>query len=258
MQYTTFLLSALAASKSLAAPTAKEINDSGIRVTLQNQATELGSSTSFAEDKLPQAARPVGSSGPFQTVSLKLDEYVKNQALRCKILDATQKPIVVVRGENIDTTFADGGNGPWTFRDGAAIVTSIICDPEFVKGEAPPSSSPPSPPADQIPSIRIQLSDGNLARQFPFQKGGLVREEQPSPDQSSPFNTVSLTLDAAVENQALRCQILDQRNQPITLQRGENIDITFADGGNGPWSFLHPEESQVSKVVCDPEFEAKA
>lgn len=252
MQYSTLLLSAIAASGSLAAPTAKEITDRGIRVVLQNQAIELGSTTTFAEDKLPQAALPVGSTGPFRTVALNLDAIVGNQALRCQILDAHQNPIVVVRGENVDITFADGGNGPWTFRDGAAVVDAIVCDPKFVKGVAPP------PPAQQPPSIRIQLSDGNLARQLQFEEAGLVREEQPSPDQSSLFNTVSLTLDANVENQGLRCQILDKNHQPITLQRGENIDITFADGGNGPWSFLYPEESQVSKVVCDPKFVALA
>jgi len=257
MQYSTLLLSAIAASGSLAAPTDKEITDRGIRVVLQNQAIELGSTTTFAEDKLPQAARPVGSTGPFQTVALNLDPIVGNQALRCQILDAQQNPIVVVRGENVDITFADGGNGPWTFRDGAAVVDAIVCDPKFVKGVASPPPPPPAP-AQQAPSIRIQLSDGNLARQLQFEEAGLVREKQPSPDQSSPFNTVSLTLDENVENQGLRCKILDKNNQPITLQRGENVDITFADGGKGPWSFLYPEESQVSKVVCDPKFVALA
>ncbi|USW57826.1 hypothetical protein Slin15195_G111450 [Septoria linicola] len=253
MQYSSILLSALAATGTLAAPARRQVStqviDNSIRVGLQSLIREIGSGTTFNENHLPQPSGPTGSRGPYDTVSLSLGADILNPALRCQILDTAQNPIVVVRGENVDITFADGGNGPWTFRDGENEVSQIICDPAFVKGVAPPPIN-----ADQDLTVRIQLSDGNLARQIEFDEAGLVRESKHSPDSVSVFNSVSLTVGEDVENQGLRCQILDAQHDPITLKRGENVDTTFADGGNGAWSFLEPGESQVSQIVCNPAF----
>lgn len=104
-----------------------------VRVVLQNQATELGSQTTLSglqrENKPPAA-----SNGPYKTVELVVGDLVK-QDLRCKVLDLTGKPIVVLRGGNRDITFADGNAGLWTFET-EHRVSHIICDPAFRKGSA--------------------------------------------------------------------------------------------------------------------------
>jgi len=261
MQYSTILLSALAATGSLAAPARRQVStqviDDSIRVGLSGIRADIASGTNFDENLLAQTKRPTGSRGPYDTVTLDLGEDIQNPALRCQVLDRQGQPIVVVRGANVDITFADGGAGPWTFRDGEALVSSITCDPRFKKGVAPPAVAAVIQPeartvAAQDTAVRVQLSDGNLARQTAFNQAGLVKESKASPDSSSPFNEVSLRLGADVTNQELRCQILDASNKPITLKRGQNIDTTFAKGDK--WTFESPKASQVSKIVCDPKF----
>lgn len=247
MQYSTILLSALAATGALAAPARRQV-DNSIRVQLSNQAIELGSGTNFEEAQLPETKRPVGSSGPFDTVLLTLGANVDPQTLRCQVLDDNNDPIVVLRGQNTEITFADGGAGEWTFRDGATIVSSITCDPTFVKGGLIPAPVN----ADLDLDIRVQLSDGNLAVQRAFDQAGLIREVQTSPDSQSLFNIVSLSIGADVQDQALRCQILDAQNDVITLLRNGNVATTFAGGEE--WTFEVPEQSQVSTIICDPAF----
>lgn len=113
-------------------PTFKKIGPEGkeIRVILQDQATETGSQTVFAEnDKTPKA--PVGSSGPYQTIEIQVGAIVENQGYRCQALDKHNKPIVAVRGKNVDTTFSDADKGEWTFKH-RSEVKAIICDPTFV------------------------------------------------------------------------------------------------------------------------------
>jgi len=245
MQYSTIFLSAMAATGSLAAPAPQSVQgDNSISVILQNQAIELGSGTSFVEGDR-QEKSPTGSSGPFKTVELSLGPDVEQQDLRCQILDCNNEPIVVVRGENVDTTFADGNGGPWTLQDGAQIVDTIVCDPDFKKGDAPEEE------LDLV--IRVTISDGNLATQTAFVEGGLVAEEQDPVGSSGPFDRVTLRIGADV-NQDLRCQIVDDNGNAIELARGENEAFTFADGGKGEWTFLEPTSSVVDKIICDPAF----
>lgn len=102
-----------------------------LRVVLENQATETGSQTVLpAGDR--EEAPPVGSSGPFQTVELRVGELVEDQDYRCQVLDEAGNPIVVLRGENRDVTFSDAGKGAWTFET-TSEVSKIVCDPTFVK-----------------------------------------------------------------------------------------------------------------------------
>jgi len=101
-----------------------------IRVVLSNQATETGSQTVLLDGKRSEAG-PVGSSGPFQTVELRLGNLVANQAERCQILDKDGKPIIVLRGANRDITFSDADKGEWTLEK-ASEVSKIICDQSFV------------------------------------------------------------------------------------------------------------------------------
>jgi len=229
----------LAATGSFASPQANEA-DNSIRVILQNQAIELGSQTAFSEG-IRETKGPNGSSGPYSTVELSLGAAVGQQDLRCQILDDQSIPITLLRGENIDTTFADGDGGVWDFQDGALFVSAIICDPEFEKRELDLS-------------IRVTLSDGNLATQTAFDQAGLEREQKSPAGSSGPFNTVSLAVGADVKDQGLRCQIVDNHGNIIELERGENEDVTFADGGNGAWTFLEPESSEVGYIICDPAF----
>ena len=244
MQYSVVFLCAMAATGSLAAPQSVQFDDS-INVMLQNQAIELGSGTSFVEGAR-DVKSPVGSSGPFETVELSLGPDVSQQTLRCQILDGDDEPIVVVRGENVETTFADGDGGPWTLRDGAQVVESIICDPEFVKSDAEEEE-------ELDLEIRVTLSDGNLATQTAFAEGGLVLEEQDPVGSPGPYDRVTLRIGADVQ-QDIRCQIVDDMGHAIELSRGENQAFTFADGGKGEWIFLEPASSLVDKIICDPAF----
>lgn len=246
MQYSTMLLSAFAATACLAAPARRQDDGASIDVRLSNQAIELGSGTSFEEDQLPQTKPPTGSSGPFDTVVLALGPDVENADLRCQLLDANHDAIAIVRNGVTQITFADGGEqAPWTFLDGATEVSSIVCDPDF--------SIEDVVAAVLDLDVRVQLSDGNLARQQAFEEAGLVREEQDSPDDESLFNTVSLILGVDVVNQDLRCQILDMELNPIEVLRAGNLDTTFANGD--PWTF---DDVAVSTIICDPEFEKAA
>lgn len=64
---------------------------------------------------------------------------------------------------------------------------------------------------------------------------------------------VELNVGEGVKNQDIRCQIQDEHRQPIVVLRGNNTDVTLADGGNGPWTLREP--SVVGKVTCDQGFE---
>ena len=201
---------------------------------------EVGSRTSFPEG-VRATKKPIGSRGPYATVELGVPADVKQQDLRCQILDDKNAPITLFRGQNVDTTFADGGSGPWTFQDGHSLVSAITCDPAFKKHELDTA-------------IRVTLSDGNLATQTAFDKAGLEREQKTPVGSPGPYNSVNLSVGADVENQGLRCQIIDNNGKAIEVKRGENEDVTFADGGNGAWTFLKPEESEVGYIICDPAF----
>lgn len=240
MHHSTVAILLLAATGSFASAQASDEIDNSISVILQNQAIELGSTTDFSEG-VRETKEPVGSSGPFTNVELDLGADVAQQDLRCQILDDDNVPIILLRGENNDTTFADGDGGVWDFQDGALLVSTIICDPEFEKRELDLA-------------IRVTLSDGNLATQTAFDNAGLELEEKVPVGSAGPFNTVNLDIGADVENQGLRCQIVDTNGDVIELVRDGNEDITFGDGGNGAWNFLDPESSEVGNIICDPAF----
>jgi CTP:molybdopterin cytidylyltransferase MocA len=256
--------------KAAAPPAANSTEPVSIRVQLSGL-NELATQTAFDKSGLKREVKPA-NIGDIQTVELLLDAAAPKQDLRCQILDKDGKPITIKRGQNIDTTFADGDAGKWTLIDDAgaplvAFVSAIICDPSFVKAAAPTATTAATPRATSphtwrgaVPSVRVQLSGLNeLAVQRTFKLGGLKREVQPGLAES--LNSVSLIL-GATANQALRCMVLDKAGKPIMVQRGQNVDTTFADGGNGPWKFINksgkPIVSEVSKVICDPSFKKAA
>ncbi|KAI9775865.1 MAG: hypothetical protein M1839_000739 [Geoglossum umbratile] len=238
MQYSSIFLAALAVTSAIAAPLGSTSPDNEIRVILSNQATELGTQTTFTEGQREQQ-RPVGSSGPYKTVELNLGKGVKKQDLRCQVLDDQGKPIVLTRGANTDITFGDGGKGEWTFNK-ESTVSSIICDPTFAKIGAGGTE------------IRVTLSNQatELGSQTTFTEG--KRDEETPVGSTGPFQTVLLSVGALVQNQDLRCQVLDNAGKAITVKRGQSVDTTFGDGGKGEWTFQMA--SQVSKIICDPAF----
>ncbi|KAI4094831.1 MAG: hypothetical protein LQ339_007394 [Xanthoria mediterranea] len=40
----------------------------------------------------------------------------------------------------------------------------------------------------------------------------------------------------------------------VGKDRGNNTDITFADGGKGKWTIRGEEATKVSQIICDPAF----
>ncbi|CAO1603756.1 hypothetical protein XANCAGTX0491_007334 [Xanthoria calcicola] len=74
------------------------------------------------------------------------------------------------------------------------------------------------------------------------------------PSSNGLFTFVELHVGKDVPNQATRCQILDQASKPIVIQRGNNTDITFGDGGKGKWTIRGEEATKVSQIICDPAF----
>jgi hypothetical protein len=258
MRYSTLLVSALAATGAIAAPARNPKTKGSLTVILEDPSQELATQTQFTEGKR-QTKPPVGSSGPFTTVQLSLDANVVQKDIRCQVLDDKKQPIVLVRGQSVDVTFSDADKGPWTFKAGSSKVSSIICDPAFKKAEPTTASNTGNSTVDAIngskdTDIRVTLTDGDLATQTAFGDAGLQREVQNPTGSSGPYNSVALSLGADVQNQDLRCQVLDKNGKPITVKRGESVDTTFSDAKKGPWSFLNPASSEVDKIVCDPAF----
>lgn len=104
---------------------------STLRVVLSNQQTETGSQTTLASGMREEAA-PIGSSGPFETVELRVGKFVQKKDYRCQILDMTGFPIDLTRGTSASNTFSDAGKGEWTLNT-VSEVSTITCDPNFAK-----------------------------------------------------------------------------------------------------------------------------
>ncbi|KAL6717866.1 hypothetical protein ACLMJK_003951 [Lecanora helva] len=239
MQYSSIFLTTLAAAGTLAAPWGQSSSNE-IRVILSSQSTETGSQTVFTEGFRQQQA-PIGSTGPFETVELSLSPGVQNKDYRCQILDPAGNPIIVTRGANTDITFGDGDKGEWTLKQ-PSEVSQIVCDPSFQKV------------GSDATEIRVVLSNQatETGSQTVFSEG--PRQQQAPVGSTGPFETVELRVGALVQQQDLRCQIVDKTNQPIIVLRGENRDITFWDADKGEWTLEHV--SEVSSIICDPDFKA--
>jgi len=72
---------------------------------------------------------------------------------------------------------------------------------------------------------------------------------------SGPFETLEVVVGAGA-NQDLRCQALDLEGNAIIATRGDNVDITFSDGGADKFEWTFKQPSEVSRIVCDPAFVA--
>lgn len=237
-RYTTLALSFLAVTGALARPYSAAVDaDSSVTVSLSNG---VDASTDLLFSTLPSTSTP-SHTGPFTQINLKVGKNVSPQDLRCQALDSNGKPIVELRGENTDITFADGGKGAWTFR-APTKVASVTCDPSFKKID----------PEDPRLNLRIVLSSDATETTTQTQvKAGIYQETTPV-GSSGPYETVELRVGEFVAKQDQRCQVLDAAGNPVTVNRGANTDITFADGGKGAWKFN--QATKISEIICDPNF----
>jgi hypothetical protein len=251
MRATSFFL-AVSASTAIAASLDQSFpdRDNGIAVSLSNQAIELGSNTLLAVGKVDKKT-PVGSPGPYKTVQILVGRNAANKDIRCKLLDQHGHAIRAMRGANLDTTFSDGGNGEWTFLQ-QSEVSSIICDPSFEKAAALPAAHDVDEKA-AAQAIRVLLGAQTPEMDAAFVIESTGQRNEKEVRGSHEFSKVALAAPAAVQD-SLRCQILDGQGKAITVQRGQNVDATFADGGKGAWTFKAPARSTVGKIVCDPAF----
>lgn len=102
----TFTSLILAATAAFATPVERRQNsDTEVRVILQNQSIELGTTTSFDSVSSVEEQVPIGAGQTFETIEISVGAGAQ-QNLRCQALDAAEVPLVATRGENIDITFS--------------------------------------------------------------------------------------------------------------------------------------------------------
>ena len=154
MQYSV-LLSILAATGALAAPTKRTIGVTGAPVTsgkgieVRLEATNFFLQIPFAADV--RTEKFLGDR--FADVDFKTIEILAGGAAkpRCQITSRKiRQAVVASRGAATDTTFADAGNGKWTFDGGATTLKDIICDPAFEANNLNVNVAPASPNAVPI------------------------------------------------------------------------------------------------------------
>ncbi|KAK7934880.1 hypothetical protein PG985_000375 [Apiospora marii] len=246
MQFTTTLLTLLAASGALAAPAADANNANQVTVTLRGP-SELATQTQLGKN---EQKRPIGAGSDFTSVELASHNLKndKGQDLRCRIFDARGRPVTVTRGANVDTTFSDAGKGEWTFRKTA--VSKVQCSTAFVA--APKKRDVVEIEERANGPLRVTLSGpSELATQT-----GIGEKDHKAPVGSKgPYNQVTLNVGAG--RKEARCQLIDTQNKVITLVRGANVDVTFGDAGKGPWKTQNGKNFNVKEIKCDPSFKSR-
>lgn len=246
MQFPTALLGLLAASHALAAPAADASSANAVTVTLRGPG-ELATQTQLGPN---EQKRPVGAGGAgFTSVEL-MSHHLQNdkgQDLRCRLFDARGRPVTVTRGANVDTTFSDAGKGAWTFRQTA--VSKVQCSPAFA---AAPQKRDVVVEERANGPLRVTLSGpSELATQT-----GIGEKDAKAPVGSrGPYSQVTLNVGAG--RKAARCQLIDPQNKVVTLVRGANVDVTFGDGGKGPWKAQNGKNFHVKEIKCDPSFKSR-
>ncbi|KAK8038337.1 hypothetical protein PG994_015104 [Apiospora phragmitis] len=247
MQFSTALLGFLAATGALAAPAADANNANTVTVTLRG-ASELATQTQLGKNEIK---KPIGAGSEFSSVELAAHNLKsdKGQDLRCRIFDARGKPITVTRGANVDTTFSDAGKGEWTFK--TTKVSKVQCGTKFVAAPAKRDVDGALEERANGP-LRVTLSGpSELATQT-----GLGEKDAKAPVGSKgPYNQVTLNVGSGKKE--ARCQLIDAQNKVITLVRGANVDVTFGDGGKGPWKAENGKNFNVKQIKCDPSFKSR-
>lgn len=233
-----------------------------------NQKVEFAVRQSQGEDGKPSV---------FTTVEFQLGENIQNKDLRCKVFDAEGKVVTGKRGKapkvNYEDTFSDKGNGAWTFIKVNSTVSKIECDPAFM------ALSPEEMLKGRQTTVELRTEVG--AQEFvtvgPFEPFTEELKNQvkdiPEGDKDKDFKSVNVKVGRFTVPQTLRCAVQGPAaaegafGTNVIGQRKANIDETFADGGNGEWTFIDqavakPDvlppaavASKVSKVVCDSTFQ---
>ncbi|KAL2107111.1 hypothetical protein VUR80DRAFT_5690 [Thermomyces stellatus] len=240
MQYSTVLASLLAAAGAVNAAAAGHgpSPSKSVTVTLRAGDEELRPFV-FPEPRDAVAAH-VRVQEPITEVELSLNQNVMNQEFRCQIVDESNNPIVVLRGENTDVAFSDGGKGPWTLRE-PTVVSRVVCDQAFEKID----------PEDERLQVRVLIQSQNPEVGIAFELSG-VKRDTVAVEEKTPIETVILDVSGELVDPALRCQLVGA-DGPITVLRGDNVKQTFADGDGGPWTLQ--KETIVDQIICDPEFQ---
>lgn len=235
MQYRAVYISLLAVAGAMVSGQRLDPSKS-VTITLRNDSEQP---FVLSEPLRGPVSTQANITNPVSEVELALGEHVENEDLRCQIVDQHDEPIVVLRGNNTDVTFADGDKGPWTLRE-PAIVSKIICDLNFVKIE----------PDDERLGVKVLLQSQNPELGVNFDLSG-VRANEVEVREATPFETVTLDITGEFVDPELRCQIVGAEG-PIVVLRGENVDVTFGDGDKGSWTL--EQETTVQKITCDPAF----
>lgn len=273
------IISVLAAAGAIAAPlTVRDSHgaeQTDIKVILSRGRFQ-GPEVTFGDENLSRVSLKQKFAKKYDTVALEVGPQFANQAIRCQVLDARGQPVTVNRGENRDVTFADGGNGPWTF-DAATKISKITCDEEFVKGGAAEEEEEEEEAEEgemdngqgndddnqqggggNAPTITIRAQNNEgVGIGFSDASGGEARQLQfPDVSQREELNAPGGTpafLAMALGDQVsddFRCELRDAQGETITVRRGGNDRQSFAAGE--PWEILDFENVDIATVVCDP------
>ena len=253
MQYLTIFLAALAASGAMALPQSNINADRSVEVILRGDEVKDKSIHFRREPRNDPVSSSSIAQGPYTEVELVLGDDVRNEDLRCQILDNDDEPIVVLRGANTDVTFSDGGNGPWKFRT-PSLVGRVTCDQDFAKIE----------PTDPRLQVEVLLQDQSTETGIRYTLSGVV-ENSVEVKEKANFETVVLDITGDLVDPALRCKLLGAGSQAevsipeareIIVTRGDSgTKTTFADGDVDPPEWTLQPAQQVSQIVCSPEFQ---
>jgi len=233
----TFVSLLLAASVAVAGPLQRrQERDTEVRIILKG-ASELARPVVFREISGREQKNAPGDV--FQRIEISVGQDAQ-QNLRCQALDAAGKPLIAVRGANTDITFSDADKGDWTFQK-PSTVSAIVCDPTFVQVGAGASQ------------VRVTLANSQTATQTVFYNVNERIAKRPIAANEA-FETIDIRVGELVDP-ALRCAATDSRGNYLVAKRGENIDVTFSDGGpdKNEWTFENGAK-KVNHIVCDPDF----
>lgn len=241
MQYSAAFLALFAASGAMAGArpgSGYHRSDKSVTISLRGAAADSEVVFRREPGDRPFAGRP-DNNGPFEEVELTLGDDVQNDELRCQVLDQDRNPIVVLRGNNTDNTFADGDKGAWKFR-APTNVHKVVCSQDFEKID---------PQDDRLAvTVLLQNDSTGITRRL----SGVV-DNTVDVAQDEVFDTVTLMVTGELVDPALRCQLTGEDDKPLVILRGANTDETFADGGKGAWTIRTP--AKVKKVTCNPAFQ---
>ena len=191
---------------------------------------------------------------PYQRVSLKVGKNVKNQALRCRILNFDNIPILVQPKKmekmspaqnapifNLFDPMDDSfGSGNWEWSYSSQRVMKVVCNP-MIKEMGPEGKQVQviltKKDGSNITSILDTLPEKDESLSMVDQIATLKDHFQLSPPDQGPFSSVGLKLGSLRIDINIRCQLVDTDGRVVMMQRGNASFLTFSDYGRGAWIF---------------------